>query len=355
MTSRKMKYTFIFILSFLTTNFVCGQEKKDFWYVDTENDYFWKPNSPIMDGYTLWLLRQKLNLNGYQTILESEYNLNQSSFQKICFNNYLPLLSNESFSSMVGTRYNKYDIRFDNKELTKEIQHVWLWTAWQYRHNRWNFTLTTENYFTGDETSLYEKTGNKFFSILYVGYELNKYWNLILLGGYDIQQMENEAHYKPIIALQARYQPSTNFKCLFGVPTIFACEWTFLPKTDLGIKYFITGESIAFIQQRFGEKIHGSIQYKQDYNKSDNTYFNGITYQFSENENAIFNNATYLENQLSAKLSILIQNDLSLNIGFGYNFNSKIELFNNDKILDENINSFENFVLMVSIQYLKVK
>lgn len=349
-----MKYTIIFILSFLTTSIVFGQENKNYWSVDTENDYFWNPNSPIMDGYTLWLLRQKLTLNGYQAIMESEYNLNQNSFQKIRITNYLPLLSNERFSSMVGIRYNKYDIHFDNNERIKKIRHVWLWSAWQYRLNRWNFTLTTENYFSGDELSLYEHTGNKFFSILYVGYELNKYWNLILLGGYDIQQMENKAQSKPILAIQARYQSSPKFKCLFGVPTIFACEWTFLPKTDLGIKYFISGETTVFIQQRFGERISGSIQYKQDFNKSDNTYFSGVTYQFSENKNVIFNNATYLENQLSAKMGILIHNDLSLNIGLGYNFGSKIELYNNDRLVEDN-NSAGNFVLMVSIQYLKIK
>lgn len=347
-----MKYKLIFIIIILCSSLVNGQENNDFWNVDTEDDYFWKPNSPIMDGYTLWLLRQKLILKGYQTILESEYNINQSSIQKIRFTNYLPLFFDGNFSSMVGTRYNKYNIHFKNDRLDKEIQHIWLWTAWQYRLNRWNFTLTTENYFNGDKTSLYEKTGNKFFSILYVGYELNKYWNLILLGGYDIQQMETETHSKPIIALQGRYQPSSKFKCLFGVPTIFACEWTCLPKTDIGLKYFISGESIAFIQQRLGKNIHGSIQYKQDFNKSDNAYFNSTVYQFTENENTFFNNATYLENQLSAKLSVLIRKELSLNFGLGYNFESNIELYNNDKLTNNNVRSMENFVMMISIQFL---
>lgn len=347
-----MKYKLIFIIIILYSSFVYGQENNDFWNVDAENDYFWKANSPIMDGYTLWLLRQKLTLNGYQTILESEYKLDQGSFQKIRFTNYLPLFSDGNFSSMIGTRYNEYNIYFKNYGLEKEIQHLWLWTAWQYRLKRWNFTFTTENYFNGDNISLLEKTGNKFFSILYIGYELNKFWNLILLGGYDIQQMGNVTHSKPIIALQGRYQPSSKFKCLFGVPTIFACEWTCLPKTDIGLKYFISGESIAFIQKRFGKKINGSIQHKQDLNKSDNAYFNNTVYQFTENENTLFNNATYLENQLSAKLSILIRKELSLNFGLGYNFESDIELYINDKLTDNNVRSMENFVMMISIQFL---
>jgi hypothetical protein len=336
-------------------NSLCGQDSLKYWQVDTKNDFFWEPHCPIMDGYTLWLLRQKLSIDGYQTILNNEINIDNKSINKVQFTNYLPLIGLRNFSSMIGTRYSKFDIQSDNVfDLNKSIQHLWLWTAIQYRYDKFNFTFTTESYYKGDENSLFKKPGNQFFSVLYVGYELNKKWNLILLSGYDIKQMEGQTKEKPIIALQCRYQPSTKLKILFGVPTIFASEWTALSKTDIGVKYFITNESQIFIRQRISNFIGISLQYNSSWNKSTDTYFGRSILRLSNNNEISYNNITFQQHQLYADIELKLKSDIGFSIGFGYNPSSNISLYvNNDKVYDRII-SEDNLFVTFSLQFLKI-
>ena len=174
-------------LTFTTTAQTLGQDSLKYWKLDTEKDPFWEPHCPaptttLIDGYTLWMLRQKMTVEAYQTLLNNEINLDNGKMNKIQFANYLPIFGKGNFHSMIGTQYNKFDIQSDNDSLSKSIQVIWLWTAWQYRLKRWNFTFTTENMYKGDESTLYAKTGNHSSIYLYIGYEFNNCWNLYLMG-----------------------------------------------------------------------------------------------------------------------------------------------------------------------------
>ena len=340
----------------ISSNLLSGQDSLKYWQVNTRNDYFWEPNCPIMDGYTLWALRQKMTLEGYQAILNNEINLEKKSINKIQFTNYLPFICKGNFNSMIGTRYSKFDIQSDNEySLNKSIQHVWLWTAWQYKYLRWNFTLTTESYFKGDENTLFTKTGNQFFSILFIGYELNNHWNLILFGGYNKQQMNGQATEKPIVALQGRYQPSSKLKLLFGVPTIFAAEWTVFTNTDFGMKYFITNESQFFIRQRISNNIGISIQYISVWNHSSDTYFNNSIFNTSGNNEVTFNNISYLQPQLYVDIDFKLFNDIGFSIGLGYNLHNKMRLYDNTDMVYDAINSKDNIFINCSLQFIKLK
>ena len=64
-----------------------GKDSLKYWKLNTINDYFWEPHCPtassLLDGYTLWLLRQKMTLDAYQTILKNEINLDNGTINKI--------------------------------------------------------------------------------------------------------------------------------------------------------------------------------------------------------------------------------------------------------------------------------
>jgi hypothetical protein len=317
-----------------------------------KDDVFFQPHCPLMDGFALYMLRQKFSIQGFQTILQSETDINNNRLNKILLTNYLPIVKSKRITAMLGTRYSKYDILSDNETLNKTIQHIWLWTALEYRQKKWDFIFTTENYLKGDEIGLYDKTGNKFFTVLYCGYELDPKWNIVVMGGYDRQEMENKTVEKPLMAIEARFQPSNKFKMLFGVPVIFAFEWSALKYTDLGFQYFINGGISSFIQQRITKKVNFSLLYNREIN--DDTYFKTNSIILNSNNNIAFNNISFTNSQLSAEIGFLTTDFIGINIGLGYNFKESIALYHNiDKI--NSLYCTKPFLsLNLRIQYLKL-
>jgi len=331
-----------------------------YWKLNTNNDYFWDPHCPtpssIFDGYNLWLLRQKMTLEAYQTILNNQINLDNGNVNKLQLTNYMPLIGAGNFNSMIGTQYSKVDIQSDPEyNLNKSIQMVWLWTAWQYKYKRWNFNVTTETSFRGDENTLYANTGNRALFLLYVGYEFNKSWDLIVLGRFGEQQMVGQSKDLSIGGVQARYQPSGKLKLLFGAPTVFAAEWTAFRKTDIGMKFMFTTESQFFIRQRITKHVDISVQYYSSLNNSDATYFNNSMFSPNNNSPVTFNNITYLQHQLFAGIDLKLYKDIGFSIGAGYNPGSNMSLYNNNDKVYTGIKSKDNFFINCSLQFVRLK
>ena len=336
------------------------QDSLKYWNLDISGDHFWDPHCPtpsaIFDGYNLWMLRQKMVVRAYQTLLNNEVNLDNGNISKVQFTNYMPLVDAGNFNSIIGTQYSKFDIQSDNEfNLNKSIQMVWLWTAWQYKYKRWNFTFTTENSFRGDENALYEKTGNRNLILVYIGYEFNRAWDLILLGRFAEQEMCGETQYMPIGGIQARYQPSGKFKMLFGIPTLFAAEWTALSHTDIGMKFMYTTESHFFIRQRISKYFSISAQYYSTMNNSDATYFNNKTFSPDNISQVIFNNISYLQHQVFASLDLKLYKDIGFSIGAGYNLSSGMSLYNNEDKVFSRINGEDNYFVNFSLQFGRLK
>jgi hypothetical protein len=336
-----------------------GQDSLKYWKLNTENDHFWELNCPtpssLMDGYTLWLLRQKMTLDIYQTILSSEINLDKGKINKIQFTNNLPFIAKGNFHSTIGTQYDKSDIQSDNDSLNKSLQEVWLWLAMQYKYKKWNFTLTSETCIRGDESTLYDKTGNESFALLYIGYEINPSWDLILLSGYTKQQLFGKVTEKPLYGFQARYQPSSKLKLMFGAPTIFATEWTALNKTDIGMDFMYTTESFFYIRQRMTNNVSISVQYNSSLNNSTATYFNNSIYKPGNNSTIIFNKVSNLQPKLFTELNFKLLQDIGFCIGAGYIFSSKMSLFNNNEKVYDGLKSKDNFFVYFSMQFLRFK
>lgn len=361
-TLLKQKYAgtkSILLIVLLVSGYNCfSQTYGNHWQLDSHDDPFWEPSAPTMDGYTLWMLRQKMNISGHQTLIEGTGDLESKSVNKVKITNYIPLLKSNGFSSMLGIRYGKYETeiyqeQFEQDKIPKSLQHLWLWTGWQYLHNRWNYTFTTEAYFTGDGKNLYEKTGNRFFTIFYTGYEINTEWNLIAMGGYSYLNMVDQTTEKPLFGLQARYQPSKSLKILFGVPTILGFEWNCLQNSDIGGKYFVTGEAQLFVRQRLTEVFGISAQYSRDLNKSDNIYFDNTMLTSSDGNSCLFNNIRDLQQQISINTEYNISKELGVTFGMGKYLDSNIKLFNNSEEVLKDIDSKTGYFINFSLQYLK--
>ncbi len=350
-----MRHINIFLLVLVITHSIFSQEKEEHWVVDPENDFFLQPNCPLTDGYTDFLLRQKLELNAYQTILQGEYNLNQNCVNKIRFTTFLPFIAEGNFESMIGTRYNKSDAIINQNDLNMTIQYIWFWTAWQYKFDKLLLTYSTESYLIGNETSLHNKTGNRFFTVFYTAYEFNPMWSLYLLTAYDIKQLEDKSEKKLLIGLQGRYQPSKKFKILFGAPTLFACEWTMLPKTDFGFKYSVSDETLVFVRQRLSNFISISCQYNSNFNKSDETYFGSVLLNPEIDDQTIYNNLTLFQHQLFTEISFNLYEDIGFNIGFGYNFENKVEFYNNHSLVSDDYISKDNLFINCTLQFLRLR
>ncbi|HVN49679.1 MAG TPA: hypothetical protein VMU30_12765 [Bacteroidota bacterium] len=171
-----------------------NDDSVSYWQLNTAQDHFWEPQCPtspsIKDGLMLWMLRQKLTVQAYQTILNSEMNLDTKSAEKLQCTNYLPFLNTTDVHSIIGTQFSTYDIDAEQSDsLHKSIQQFWLWTAWQYRYQQWNFSLTTETSWRSDKQNAYSTIGNECMILAYIGYELNPAWDLIFLGGYEQRHM----------------------------------------------------------------------------------------------------------------------------------------------------------------------
>jgi len=347
-----MKNTILVLSSFLFL-FVstCFAQEAKHWQLNTLSDPFWEVNMPNMDGYTLWLLRQNMTLAASQSILTSEAGLDNGQLNKIQFINYSPLFLTDNFNAMIGTKYGKNSFISDNNIINKQLQFLWLWTAWQYKTGRWNFDFTTENYYKGDAESLFDKTGNNFFTLVYAGYEINPEWSIILLGGYSRQQMENKLITKGIGGGQARFQPSNNFKMLFGAPTLIAVEWSLAENTDAAAKYSIQKDAIFFVRQRLTNVFSISMQFKNDYYKSNDTYFKTVVLSTGEN----YNNITSAKKQLSGEVGIKLFNDTSLNVAVGYSFKGKIKLYRNKDFVSDSYNSKDGMFASITLQVLQIK
>jgi hypothetical protein len=201
---------------------------------------------------------------------------------------------------------------------------------------------------------VYAKTGNHTAVYLYIGYELNNYWDLIVMGFYDKQQMVGLSTKTLRPGIQARYQPSGKLKLLFGLPTIFAAEWTALPKTDIGMGYYMTNESRFFIRQRLSNHISISAQYSRLWRYSDDTYFNNSTYYIGITDEITFNRVSNLQPQLFADVNFKLYKDIGISIGAGYNLSSKMSLYNNEDKVYDGFKSKDNFFVNCSLQFIRL-
>ncbi|HVN49680.1 MAG TPA: hypothetical protein VMU30_12770 [Bacteroidota bacterium] len=160
---------------------------------------------------------------------------------------------------------------------------------------------------------------------------------------------------QPLFGLQARYQPSSRLKLLFGVPVVLAAEWTACENTDIGMEFLYTTESLCYIRQRLSNSVSISAQYHGSLNNSDATYFENSIYHQDNNHQITYNNITFLQHQIFASIDLKLYKDVGFSIGAGYNLRSNMSLYNNtNKVLD-GIKSSDNFFINCSLQFVRLQ
>ncbi len=192
-------------------------------------------------------------------------------------------------------------------------------------------------------------------ALSYIGYECNEHWDLIFLGGYLERQMVGQKKEQPVVGFQARYQPSTDLKILFGAPAVFAAEWTPLTNTDVGMEFLYTTEALGYIRQRISPVVSVSAQYHGSLNNSDGTYFNNSIFYSDHGQAITYNNVTFLLHQLFASLDLKLYSDIGFSIGAGYNLRSKMSLYDNSDKVYDGVNSKDNYFINFSLQFIRLQ
>jgi len=340
------------ILLFIISN-VKAQYSTNYWDVDTLSS-FNQPHNPFTDALPMWLLRQNLTINAYQTEFSSEFTISDNNDLNLntYLVNYLPVYNKKSFSVTIGTSYSKTTIMTENDSLNKSIQDICLlWLPVQYTFNRWKFTFLYEHFLTGDGNSLFTKTGNTKRVFIISTYNFNLKWQLSLMTAYLETRMENENRKMITPAFQLRYKLSQRLMLTMGAPVIFAFEWSPVPKIDLAFSQILLEYTEGFIRYNFSKNIGISVNYRSTGYSSADTYFKSESIQLND-QMIVYNNLTQNQKSISIKLGLKTSQNIGIILTGGYKIGQSIDLYNNENKLG-NADGMNNFFIGLNIQYLK--
>jgi hypothetical protein len=307
---------------------------QNYWALNL-SDPFLDPTCPLMDPLTLYVLRQKLTLRGYQTILEAQVGndtLNTDRLRKARIETYIPVIDTDSFQYMLGTKYKQVDIVAQDQEIFgKTVQVLWLFNAAKYVINeRSNVVLIFENYERGIEKSFGQDPGNQSWGYGLYNYAFSRQWQLILIAGYEVDMMAGENKPTPQFAPELRWEPNEQFKLVVGAPVICAFEWSMTPELGIAARYDLDQDIGAFLRYKINEKFSLSLIYDRADNETQKTYFDRQDYLVPESREVIpYTNLTQMIDQISLDLGIRTSKEVGLNIAFGYAFGENITLRNN--------------------------
>jgi hypothetical protein len=349
-------YCFIFMgTASIGSDVVTAQEKGNYWTPDT-TDPFNDVNVPFTDGLSMWIIRQKLTLKGYQAFIKTDAPAKEgvSSPQgNARIDLYLPLVINENFSSMVGGQHYTSRIITDVHEMDMGLIHDWLWLVGSYEMDSWKFILGAEYSINTNRNSYFSKRGDALMPYFVSGYAFSNTWQLIGLCGYRRISMVDEEQTTPLIGVQLRYQPANTCKLVVGAPVLFGSDWAVNEKFHLGCKALFTGKfSVeAFVTFYPRENFYTGLHYDGTNNKSANSYFYNETYLHGT-EQIIYNNLTQFCHSLSLDFGFKLSEDVAFTLSGGYRLGDKVGLYNNtNHKLD--IDGKDEFFISAAVQYLK--
>lgn len=318
------------------------------WCIDRE-DPLWKPHSQLMEGYSLWLLRQKMSIEGTQTIVEAEIAPERGRPTELATTTYLPLLATEEWGLSTGTRFRTQELDAGIPEHGTHLQHLWLWTAAQWTRGPWRLTQTTETYWKGDDAGLYDEPGKEFFVMDYAAWEFSPRWNLVLLAGWDRKQAVGRSLTRWIGGGQLRWQPSPTLKILTGVPTPIAVEWTLPTGTDLGCAWFLPGETSAFVQQRFGRRFDLALAWSAV--DEAGSWFSPRTLD-EAGRSATFDEVRTTHRKLSLEAGVLASRRIGVNLGVAWHYGGDLSLWRDGNLVADDLRTGSYPTIGVRFQYL---
>lgn len=355
-TKKNMKLLIVFIITGFTISAINAQDTLDYWRVDTSN-HFNQPHYPFSNSLTMWILKQRFSLDIYQMELGREmpigrnFDYNQT---RMTAESYLPIFKYKIISSTIGVSYSKSYILSDNDSVKKSLhENCYIWLPLQYQFKRLKIILLYENFYLGDNSSLYSHTSNMQRGFINAIYPFNSKWHLMLIGSYTHKKLENEIENFFIPAFQLRYQPNNKIQLIGGAPILFALDWQISNRIDISFSQFMVEETDVFLRYNISKRIGLSLHYLLSNHSNSEIFFNKESISF-DNKLVTYNNLAQNQNLVSIKLGIKTFNDIGLIITGGYNFGGKINLYEERTLMGE-INGSDEFYLGLSLQYLKFK
>ncbi len=349
-------YFIIFFISvFACTDSISAQEKASHWTVDNA-DPLNDVNVPFIDGLSMWIIRQKLTLKGYQAFIKADAPIEgglSSPQSNTRVDLFLPLVIEKNFSSMAGVQHYTSRILTDIQGMDMPLIHDWLWVVGSYETANWKLILGAEYFVNTNRNSYLSKRGDALMPYLASGYAFSDSWQLIGLCGYRKTTMGDEQQTTPVIGIQLRYQPTKAFTLVVGAPVLLGTEWAVSDKLRTGCKALFTGtfSAEAFVAFYPNGKFYTGIHYDGTNNRSSNSYFYNETYRFGT-EQIIYNNLAQFSHSLSLDFGFKLSEEIALILSGGYRMGDKVSLYSNtDHKLD--IDGKDEVFVSVGVQYLK--
>jgi hypothetical protein len=338
----------------LGTSVSLAQQEENFWTVDT-NDPFNDINAPFMDGLSMWIVRQKLTLRGYQAFIGADAPTKDGAASpqgNTRIDLYLPLASNRTFSSMIGVQHYTSRILTDVQGMDIGLIHDWFWLVGSYEINNWKFLLSAEYFRNTNKNSLFSKKGDALMPLFTTGYAFSNSWQLMSLAGFRKTSMVDKEKTTPVFGMQARYQPTHAFKIILGAPVLLGSEWAVNQKLYLGCKALFTGafSAEAFVRYSLNEHCSAGFHYAASNNELADSYFGNEIYH-NGTEQIVYNNLTQICQTLSLDFGTKVSKEIALVLSGGYRSAGKAGLYyNEDRKFD--IAGKDEYFVGIAVQYL---
>ena len=305
--------------------------ENDYWDLNKANSFF-GPECPLMDGVIMFMLRTKFTLDGYQTIINSGWKIDEQGavdHDKIMVETYLPILECGPVKSLFGIRYSKTDLYIDDQyNYQKELEYLFAWNAWRFSiGNKLQAYLTVDSLFLGDQISKLGPLGTNIFSFASLLYAISPHWMILAAGGVDFKILAESNKVSPIIGAQLRWQPNDKFKIIIGLPVLAAMELSIFDWLDLGANLHYSMNHGAFIRIKVNELQSLSLIYEANGYKSENSYFPGgdLINLESLEQSGRFNNLCQKQYRMSIEYGLTVYNNTAISLGLGYAIGGDLE------------------------------
>jgi len=307
----------------------------DPWAFDP-TDTFNEPHSPLLDGYTIWFMRQNLATDGLQATFNVESGVGASRSLNTNLTTYVPLYMGEKHELMLGARYALAEALTSELPAADHNNHtLWLWGAWGFRPTpAWKLVLTTEFFESGSVSSFPGRTGNEVFPLAYVGYAFSPQWQLVAVGGVSFLWRDHDTKVSPIAGGQLRWIPFHGLRLMVGMPDLFAVEWSVVPWLELAGHVWFEGDADALVRVRALEDLSATVQFERTGARGGEGVFARHAGPEAA-EGVEFNSVTQDRNRVFLELAWRLEKTTAISCRFGRTFAEDAEL----RLDDETVGS----------------
>lgn len=306
-----MKKILILLLSILCLQ-IQAEENSDPWALDAD-DPFLDASCPVLDGFSMWIFRQKLASRGIQIMADTQWY--QSPAEELApalgFNRveaYAGVLQSERIDLMLGGRFIRNSFISQNwtEETPFSYEQLWYFSSLKLKLNPRNYIQGHFEYgFQGEAIEGNELLGDYYMGTFQYLHSFSPSLHLIAFGIIQNNFMDGEEYLSLLPAAEIRYQPSSDFKVIGGFPYLAGVEWAVTDRLQLAGKLFVTMESAAMLRYRISPSYSLSLLYQRSSNKSSKLFFQPYQHYLESTDQWVsFNNITQVQNRITLELGV---------------------------------------------------